>query len=102
MIRQSKEELNQINIISEKKMQERLKVAEKNSLKYNIKEVKENETDYEIDPDMNDNELNSLEYEKALKYDKRTLFQYYWSLLKKNQLILFTFLPTNDYNLVSL
>ena len=102
MIRQSKEELNKINIISEKKMQERLKIVEKNSLKYNIKEVKETENDEEIGHDMNDNELNSLEYEKALKYDKRTLFQYYWSLLKKNQIILFTFLPTNDYNLVSL
>ena len=28
--------------------------------------------------------------------------QYYWSLLKKKQLILFTFLPSNDYNLLSL
>ena len=52
--------------------------------------------------DMNDEELNSLEYEKALIYDKRTMFQYYWSLLKKDNLILFTFLPTNDYNLISL
>ena len=83
MIRQSKEELNKINIISEKKMQERLKIAEKNSIKYNIKEVKETENDNEITHDMNDSELNSLEYENALKYDKRTLFQYYWSLLKK-------------------
>ena len=40
MIKQSREELNKINIISEKKMQERLKLAEKNSIKYNIKEVK--------------------------------------------------------------
>ena len=35
-------------------------------------------------------------------YDKRTYFQYYWSLLKKKQLILFTFLPANDYNLFTL
>ena len=49
-----------------------------------------------------DHELNNLEYEIALIVDKRTYFQYYWSLLKKKQLILFTFLPINDYNLYTL
>ena len=48
---------------------------------------------------LNDGEMNSLEYHKALIYDKRTYFQYYFSLLKKRHLILFTFLPSNDYNL---
>ena len=33
-------------------------------------------------------------------FDNRTYFQYYYSLLKKKHLILFIFLPTNDYNLV--
>ena len=51
---------------------------------------------------LNDQELNTLEYEIALIYDKRTYFQYYWSLLKKKHLILFTFIPTNDYNLLTL
>ena len=49
---------------------------------------------------MTDYELNSLKYEIALKKDKRNYIQYYWSLLKKKHLILFTFLPTNDYNLI--
>ena len=49
---------------------------------------------------LNDEELNSLEYELALIIDKRTYFQYYFSLLKKKQLILFAFWPSNDYNLV--
>ena len=48
---------------------------------------------------LNDQELNSLKYEDALILDKRTFFQYYCSLLKKNHLILFAFLPVNDYNL---
>ena len=52
--------------------------------------------------DLNDEEMNTLEYELAIIYDKRTYFQYYWSLLKKKQLILFTFIPANDYNLFSL
>ena len=51
---------------------------------------------------LNDQELNMLEYKKALEIDKRTYFQYYFSLLKKKQLILFAFYPNNDYNLVPL
>ena len=51
---------------------------------------------------LNDQELNSLDYDKAILLDKRTYFQYYWSLLKKKHLILFTIIPTNDYNLYSL
>ncbi len=34
--------------------------------------------------DLNDEELNTLEYEKALKIDNRAFFKYYWSLLKKS------------------
>ena len=51
---------------------------------------------------LNDQEMNTLEYEKAIKFDKRSYFQYYFSLLKKKQLILFTFFPANDYNVVPL
>ena len=49
---------------------------------------------------LNDNEINSLDYDMAVIIDKRTYCQYYYSLLKKKQLILFAFLPTNDYNLI--
>ena len=51
---------------------------------------------------LNDQEINSLEYDMAILIDERTYFQYYWSLLKKKHLILFTFLPANDYNLYTL
>ena len=51
---------------------------------------------------LTDQEINTLDYEKAIELDKRTYFQYYISLLKKKHLILFTFLPANDYNLMSL
>ena len=47
----------------------------------------------------NDFELNSLIYEDAVIYDKRTYCQYYCSLLKQKQLILFTFVSNIDYNL---
>ena len=47
---------------------------------------------------FNDYEINNLTYEEALKYDKRTYFQFYFSLLKTKQLIIFTFYTKNDYN----
>ena len=49
---------------------------------------------------LNDEEMNSLSYQQALIIDKRTYFQYYCSLLRKKHIILFTFYPNNDYNLV--
>ena len=44
-----------------------------------------------------DYELNSLDYINALKYDKRTYFQYYFALIKINHILIFTFL-SNDQN----
>ena len=63
---------------------------------------KNNLLNYDKANNLNTQELNTLKYEEALELDKRTYFQYYFSLLKKKHLILFTFLPTNDYNLMSL
>ena len=48
---------------------------------------------------LNDEEINHLDYGEAIILDKRTYMQYYWSLLKKKHLILFTFYPSNDYNI---
>ena len=45
-------------------------------------------------------ELNNLEYEEALKLDKRKLIDIYWSLLNREHLILFTFCNRNDYNII--
>jgi hypothetical protein len=47
----------------------------------------------------NDCELNLLNYNNALNYDNRTFFQYYFSLLKYNNIVLFSFYPVDDYNL---
>ena len=46
----------------------------------------------------NDYELNTLSYQDAIEIDKRTYWQYYWALIKKKQLVIFSFYPTNDYN----
>ena len=44
-------------------------------------------------------ELNSLKYEYALKIDNRSYSQFYWSLIKQNHLIIFTFFVHKDYNI---
>ena len=45
----------------------------------------------------NNTELNSMGYNKALKYDHRTFIEYYFALLKSKHLII-TIFETRDYN----
>ena len=45
-----------------------------------------------------DCEMNSFNYFEAVLYDKRTCCQYYKSLLKAKQLLIFAFCPNDDYN----
>ena len=47
-------------------------------------------------------ELNTMSYKEALKYDKRTYFQYYWSLIIKKQIFLFIIFNDDDYNLITI
>ena len=47
----------------------------------------------------NDLEMNTLEYEDALKIDRRTYIEFYFSLFKRKQILVFTFYTSNDYNL---
>ena len=52
----------------------------------------------EIPDSENDYELNTLTYQQAIKYDKRSCCDYYSSLLKSKQLFFFTFCSFNDCN----
>ena len=47
---------------------------------------------------INDYEMNSLIYEESISYDNRTFCQYYLSLIRQKQLLIFTFYTSNDYN----
>ena len=47
---------------------------------------------------FNEYELNKLNYKDALLYDKRNFFFYYFSIVKRNNLFIFSFLLNNDYN----
>ena len=65
----------------------------------------EKKTDDKINKDIQEEnldnfELNELDYESALKLDKRNCIQIYWSFLRREHLIVFTFFIRNDYNLV--
>ena len=64
-------------------------------------EKKKDEVNEDIQEEKLDNfELNDLDYESALKLDKRNCILIYWSLLRREHLIIFTFFVRNDYNLV--
>ena len=41
-----------------------------------------------------------MEYYEAVIYDKRSLLQTYWATLKREHLIIFTFISCKDYNLL--
>ena len=45
-----------------------------------------------------DGELNKLSYKLAKRFDKRTYWEYYLSLLKTNHIFVFSFIYNNDYN----
>ena len=58
------------------------------------KEIKEKN-----DEPLSDYELNNLEYLIALELDNRKYLKIYWSLLKREHKILFTFFSWNDFNI---
>ena len=70
-----------------------------NIFEYEYRIKNEKKSDLEMINNFNDEELNSLNYNNAKKYDKRKYFQYYLSLIKTKHLLLFTFFLNNDYNL---
>ena len=53
----------------------------------------------EVIPDLDNFELNNLEYIDAVKFDKRPFLTTYWSVLMREHIVLFTFLSWNDYNI---
>ena len=46
----------------------------------------------------NDYELNTISFEEALEIDKRTFFQFYFSLIRLKHILIFTFNKKKDYN----
>ena len=73
------------------------RILETNNKNSKNKKNKSSPNDNKPDPE-NDYELNTLSYQNALKYEKRTCCEYYFSLIKNKQIIFFTFCSFNDYN----
>ena len=48
---------------------------------------------------LDDYELNNLKYDTAIEVDKRGFFKTYWSIIKREQSILFVFVSKKDFNL---
>ena len=72
---------NNISILNSKKeARKKIKKNNKNAIYY---------SDYEF---------NGLNYSEALKHDKRTYPQYYFSLLRMKYSVIFTFCSSKDYN----
>ena len=95
------------NLISEKKLDDNKTTksdyrSEKPSkrrrnkqFEMDMKEEKENRDK----KNMDNFELNNLGFEDACKFDKRTCLRTYWSVLRREHIILLTFVSRNDYNL---
>ena len=64
-----------------------------NKCKVKNKEKIKNYSEYELD---------DLEYQEAIIYDKRTFLNYYICLIKREHLLIFTFFYCKDFNLISI
>ena len=85
---------NANNKINKRKMAKRKSIKQPKNTNKNLNEIDY----YDYNYYLNDYEINNLGYQEALKYDKRNYCNYYSSLLRTKQLILFTFFHVTDYN----
>ena len=84
-------------IIKNRKITEPLNISKNNEnvkSEFSLKPKSEKE----INETYTDIEMNSLNYEEAIKCDYRTYFQYFLSLLKTRHILFFSFFKVQDYN----
>ena len=77
------------------KCEDNLKTEDKFKIKEKKEEVKETKT-------LSDFEYNDLEYLEAIETDNRNFFRVYWSILRREHNIIFTFFNWNDFNIFSI
>ena len=79
------------------------KVPKRNIIEPSTKKINKAKTiSYFRGDNFSDYELNELEYKEAIEHDKRSFFKYYWSLIRREHLIIHTFFAYDDYNILSL
>ena len=75
----------------------------KKSVKFNDKQlIVEKKEELKTYENLSDYEYNGLEYIIALEIDNRRFLRVYWSLLKREHTIIFTFFAWNDFNIFSI
>ena len=95
------------DLYNPKTEEEKNKISNEKRKETDIKEKEDNESENDEDENkikekyknLLDEEINRLDYKIAIVIDKRTFWQYYFSLLKRGHLIIFTFITIDDYNL---
>ena len=96
-------DLNYINEIKKEKILSKNSLDDEVNSGLSVKPMKNeiicyNNNKYNDILEKKDFEMNSLNYDEALKLDHRNYFQYYISLLKFNHPLMLSFAPFNDYN----
>ena len=80
--------------------------SERKSIKINKEsgknEIKEINEEQKENGELTNYELNNLEYDEALELAHRNFLKIYWYLLKREHIVLFTFINWNDFNLFSI
>ena len=90
---------NKLSLISNNlESKKSLAFLESSKKSINIEINKNDSTEKTTSIILSDYEINNLNYKSALEQDKRTYIQYYWSLIKTKQLLVFTFYFNKDYN----
>ena len=105
-IKRSREFIQMANMIRNNPSIYEENKKDNNSEKKSIEKFEEIENNEEKEIDKNkdkngldDYELHRLKYEEAIVLDNRSFCKIYWSLIKRNELFLNTFVSWNDYNL---
>ena len=94
-----RKENKKAKIILEFKNQKKNKIHKTNTVitqAYNNEKINEKKLPEKFD--LMEIELNDCSYKRALLYDKRNFWQYFFSLLKFEHLLLFAIIPSRDYN----
>ena len=84
---------------TKKKFSKFAKKSTKTEIKFVESDIIEDKSTLNKNKCLDNFELNNLEYEEALILDKRNFVKIYWSVLKREHTIIFTFFFHNDFNL---
>ena len=74
-------------------------IKEKNEVNKQIADIMVFNKKEKEKEELDNYELNNLEFVEAKELDKRNFLEIYWSLLKREHLIIFTFITKDDHNI---